>query len=133
MAYLIPIVIVVLAIAGFVIFMVFRAVDKGASSGTDGADGGAPGVGSDDQTPLGDTSEHAGEQTEAGTTVAGQDADEHGGTGRPVHSGAAETTGAGHDPSDPDAAAHTARPGEGEGSEALNFHGEHPPGSRGGG
>jgi hypothetical protein len=130
MAYLIPIVIVVLAIAGFVIFMVFRAVDKGAPAGTDG---GAPGIGSDDQTPLGDTSEHAGEQTEAGTTVGGQDADEHGGTGRPVHSGAAETTGAGHDPSDPDAAAHTARPGEGEGSEALNFPGEHPPGSRGGG
>jgi hypothetical protein len=40
-------------------------------------------VGSDDETPLGDTSEHAGEQTEEGTTVGGQDADVHGGTGAP--------------------------------------------------
>ena len=37
----------------------------------------------DDETPLGDTDEHAGEQTEDGRTVGGQDADVHGGTGAP--------------------------------------------------
>ena len=40
-------------------------------------------VGSDDETPVGDTSQHAGEQTEEGTTVGGQDAAAHGGTGAP--------------------------------------------------
>jgi hypothetical protein len=124
MGYLIPIVIVVLAVAGFLVFTVLRATDKGAPAATD--DGG-PGIGADDETPLGDTTEHAGEQTEAGTTVGRQDADEHGGTGRPVHSGPAETTGAGEDALDPDAAAHVARPGEGEGTAALDFPGERPP------
>jgi hypothetical protein len=127
MGYLIPVIIVVLAVAGFLVFVVFRATGKGAPEADDrGADA----------TPVGDTSEHAGEQTEAGTTVGKQDAGEAGGTGRPVHSGPAETTGAGEDAADPDAAAHVARPGEGEGSESLDFEGERPPdrgGSRTGG
>lgn len=121
MGYVIPVIVVVLAVAGFLVFVVFRATGKGAPAD----DGGA------DSTPVGDTSEHAGEQTEAGTTVGRQDAGEAGGTGRPVHSGPAETTGAGEGAADPDAAAHVARPGEGEGSESLDFEGERPP-DRGG-
>jgi hypothetical protein len=122
MEIVIPIVIVVLAVGGFVAFMVFRATDKGAPAA---GDRGGPGIGTD-ETPLGDTTEHAGEQTEAGTTVGRQDAEDAGGTGRPVHSGPAETTGAGEDAADPDAAAHVARPGEGEGAESLDFQGERP-------
>jgi hypothetical protein len=123
MEIVIPIIVVVLAIGGFVAFMVFRATDKGSPAADDR---GGPGIGTD-ETPLGDTAEHAGEQTEAGTTVGRQDAEDAGGTGRPVHSGPAETTGAGQDAADPDAAAHVARPGEGEGAESLNFQGERPP------
>ena len=133
MEYVIPIIIVVLAIGGFVMFMVLNATSKGgpAAKGEE-----TPGIGEDD-TPLGDTTEHAGEQTEEGTTVGKADADESGGTGRPVHSGAPETSAAGHDPTDPDAAAHVVRPGEAEGAEAADFPGEQPeprpettPGSR---
>jgi hypothetical protein len=133
MEYVIPIVIVMLAIAGFVGFMVINATSKGGSA-ANGED--APGIG-EDETPLGDTTEHAGEQTEAGTTVGKADAEESGGTGRPVHSGAPETSAAGHDPADPDGAAHVVRPGEAEGAEQAEFTGKQPeqpaettPGSR---
>ena len=44
-----------------------------------------------------------------------------------MHSGQAETSGAGEDAADPDAAAHVARPGEGEGAEPLDFEAERPP------
>ena len=54
-----------------------------------------------------------------------------------MHSGAPETSAAGHDPTDPDAAAHVVRPGEAEGAEETEFAGEQPeerpettPGSR---
>ena len=133
MEYVIPIIIVVLAIAGFVGFMVINATSKGGPAAKGES---APGIG-EDETPLGDTTEHAGEQTEAGTTVGKADAEESGGTGRPVHSGAPETSATGHDPSDPDAAAHVVRPGEAEGAEEAEFAGEQPeerpettPGSR---
>jgi hypothetical protein len=43
-----------------------------------------PFSGSGDHTPMGDTAEHAGDQTEAGETVGDQDAQEHGGTGGPT-------------------------------------------------
>jgi hypothetical protein len=74
-------VILMLLIAGFVTFMVLNATKK-SSQVADGDDEGAPGMGKDD-TPLGDTTEHAGEQSGDGTTVGGQDADQSGGTGRP--------------------------------------------------
>ena len=70
-------------------------------------------IGSDDSTPAGDTSEHAGEQTEAGTTVSGQDSDRHGGTGAPPDRSE-------RDRSDDDP--HIARPvvgGEGEGKRSA--------------
>jgi hypothetical protein len=93
MGYVIAGVLVLLIIAGLVFFLVTNATRKSnvSDAGDPGADQNALGIiGSDDETPAGDTSQHAGEQTEDGTTVSGQDADAHGGTGAPPgrHSGA---------------------------------------------
>jgi hypothetical protein len=46
------------------------------------SEAGTPAIGSD-EAPLGDTSQHAGEQA-GGATVGRSDADEAGGTGRPI-------------------------------------------------
>ena len=105
MEYVIPVVLVVLVVAGFVTFMVLNATEK--SGPVADADEGAPGIGPD-RTPLGDTTQHAGEQTEGGTTKS--DPEE----------------GPGRRPADPDAAAHVGRPGEGEGAERFEFEGERP-------
>lgn len=129
MEYVIPAVLVLILVGGFVTFLVLNATKKSGPV-AERDDEGAPGMGAD-ETPLGDTTEHAGEQTEEGTTVGGQDADVSGGTGRPVHSGSAGTSEAGDDRSDPDAAAHLARPGEGEGHEELEFEGRQPPSGSG--
>jgi len=110
MEYVIPAVLVVLVVGGFVMFMVLNATKKSGPAG-DG-DEGAPGIGGD-ESPLGDTTQHAGEQTEHGTTVGAHDAPSTPGT----------TPGR----ADPDAAAHVARPGEGEGAERLEFEGDHSP------
>src|SRR5215207_11361438 len=104
MEYLIPVILVVAAIGGFVTFLVLNATKKSGPV-ADRADEGAPGIGQD-ETPLGDTSQHAGEQTEGGATASDPE------------------SGAGERPVDPDAAAHLARPGEGEGEERLKFDGE---------
>jgi hypothetical protein len=127
MEYLIPAVLVLILVGGFVTFLVLNATKKSGPV-ADREDEGAPGMGRD-ETPLGDTTEHAGEQSEQGTTVGGQDADASGGSGRPVHSGSAGSSATGEDPSaaDPDAAAHLARPGEGEGHAQLDFEGHRPP------
>jgi hypothetical protein len=106
MEYVIPVVLVVLVIAGFVTFMVLNATKKSGPV-ADTSEEGAPGIGAD-RTPLGDTTQHAGEQTESGTTRS----DPEQGPGRPS--------------TDPDAAAHVGRPGEGEGAERLEFDGEQP-------
>jgi len=111
MGYVIAALIVVLLIGGFVFFLVTNATRKSnvADAGDPGADQNPLGiVGSDDDTPAGDTNEHAGEQTRSGETVADQDADVHGGTGAPPGGGV------GGDSNRPD----VARPligGEGEG------------------
>jgi len=137
MAYVIVAIVVILLIAGFVTWLSLNAANKGGPNLDD--DSGTPGIGQD-ETPLGDTSQHAGEQTEQGTTTGGQDAEQSGGTGTPVHSGYAGTSAAGAPGvEDPDSAAHVARPGEGEGAEHLEFEGRQPergsstPGSRGAG
>jgi hypothetical protein len=67
MAYAIVGVVVVLIVAGFVIFMVLNATRK-SSPAADTPREGAPGIGADD-TPLGDTTQHAGEQTPGGETA----------------------------------------------------------------
>jgi len=83
---------------------VLNAAEKGGAAAE--GDPGPPGIGADEQTPLGDTPEHA-------------DAEPRGDGerrfGRPH-----ETS------SDPDEAAHVARPGEAEGSEELDFEGRQP-------
>jgi hypothetical protein len=91
MGYVIAALLVVLIVAGFVFFLISNATKKSnvSDAGDPGADQNPLGiVGSDDQTPAGDTSQHAGEQTESGETVAGQDADVHGGTGGSPSGGA---------------------------------------------
>jgi hypothetical protein len=61
MEYVIPIVLVVLLVAGFVTFLVLNATRKSGPAAA-GSDEGAPGIGRD-PTPLGDTAEHAGHDT----------------------------------------------------------------------
>jgi hypothetical protein len=103
MEYVIAAVLVVLAIAGFVTFMVLNATNK---RGPVAADSGPPGIGPDEATPLGDTPEHTDERSDEATVV-----------GR-------------HETDDPDAAAHRARPGEGEGDAQIRFEPERPASER---
>ena len=104
MGYVIAIVLVVLLVSGFVTFLVLNATRKGGPAAE--PDEGTPGVGADG-SPLGDTTEHAGEQTEHGTTRRDPEAGDR-------------------RAADPDGAAHVGRPGEGEGREQLEFDGERP-------
>ncbi|HWT25606.1 MAG TPA: hypothetical protein VN213_19025 [Solirubrobacteraceae bacterium] len=128
MEYLIPLVLVLVLVGGFVAFLVLNATRRGQSATrADEPDQAPPGVGRDD-TPLGDTAEHAGRQTDEGRTVAGQDADEAGGTGQPVHSGYEGTSAAGHDTGRE--SAHVRRSGEGEGTEHVDFPDVEPPRAR---
>jgi hypothetical protein len=124
MEYVIPIVIVMIAVTGFVTFLVINATSKRSADAA--GDKGTPGIGQD-ETPLGDTSEHAGRQTDDGATVGDQDADSAGGSGRPTQSGYDGTSGAGEvvaqSPTD---SAHVARPGEGEGRGRLEFEDHEP-------
>ena len=61
---------VILLVAGFVAFLVINAAEKGGPNAE--GEGGPPGIGADDETPLGDTTQHAGEQTPEGTTPGGR-------------------------------------------------------------
>jgi hypothetical protein len=80
MGYVIAAILVLLLVTGFVTYLVLNSMRK---SGPAARDAGAPGVGAD-ETPLGDTTEHAGAQTERGTTAedpernAGEDDAAHG-------------------------------------------------------
>ncbi len=69
---------VLLAGGAAVLFVVLHATS---------ADDSAPFTGDADGTPTGDTAQHAGEQTSAGETVSGSDADDSGGTGTPQQGG----------------------------------------------
>ena len=91
MAYVIPIVLVVVLVGGFVTFLVLNATKKSGPAAD--ADAGAPGMGGD-ETPLGDTTEHA----------------DHDGTA----AGAGDPAGGGDRDS-----ARVARPGEAEGTELV--------------
>lgn len=81
MLWLVIAILLVLAGAAAVLFVILHATE-----GDDAADDGAPAApftGRDD-TPAGDTTEHAGDQTSSGETVGGhEDAEASGGTGRP--------------------------------------------------
>jgi hypothetical protein len=65
MGYVIAAIIVLLVVAGFVTFLVMNSMRKGNPVAPDG---GTPGIGGD-ETPLGDTTEHAGRQTAGGATA----------------------------------------------------------------
>src|SRR5918999_5597547 len=99
MGYVIAALLVLLIVAAGVTVLVLNATrrQRQASAADSGYGEGAPGsdmaiVAPDDNTPLGDTDQHAGEQTRSGQTVGGQDADHSGGTGRPVTDGAGTTS-----------------------------------------
>ena len=100
MGYVIAAVIVMLVVAGFVTFVVTNAAGKSGSA-ADRPEDGPPGIGTD-ETPLGDTAQHADERSGHATLV-----------GR-------------HETDDPDEAAHRARPGEAEGEERIRFEPEQP-------
>ena len=99
MEYVIPIVLVLLLVTGFVTFLVLNATKKSKPSEAQGDSDKAPTnmAAADEGTPLGDTSEHAGAQSEGGHTVSDPEA----GGGERDRSGA------------------EARPGEGEGGESV--------------
>src|SRR5687768_11212367 len=82
MGYVAAGILLMLILAGFVTFLVMRATARSSpATAQDPADG--PGIGTDD-TPLGDTTQHAGQQDADGRTVSGNDADRSGGTGAPT-------------------------------------------------
>ena len=98
MAYAIVGVLVVLLVAGFVIFMVLNATRKSGPAADSPREEGPPGIG-EDETPLGDTTEHAGVQSEEGHTEDD-----------PERTGFARV-----EPDDP----HVARTGEAEGEQRI--------------
>src|SRR5689334_3844315 len=73
MGYVIAGIIVLLIVAGFVTYLVMNSMNKRSSLA---ADDGQPGIGRD-ETPLGDTTQHAGEHTASGETA--QDAERNAG------------------------------------------------------
>jgi hypothetical protein len=128
MGYVLAGLIVVAIVATAVTLLVLSARRHGRrqpqASGDEDYGAGIPGsdtaiVAADRDSPLGDTSEHAGRQRD-GETVAGQDADRSGGSRRPVNSGATGAgEGTGQKGSD---APHVAPPvvgGEGEGRRRI--------------
>jgi hypothetical protein len=132
MGYLIAGLLVVLIVAVAVTLVMRRAREhghRGRAAASDPDYGrGRPGdevaiLAPDRDSPLGDTSEHAGRQRE-GETVAEQDAERSGGSGRSPRSGGyAGTGGVGEPDRDrPGEDAHVARPvdgGEGEGGRRI--------------
>ena len=86
MGYVIAGVLAILIIAAFVTFLVMNSMKKDnlSDAGDPGADQNPLSIlGSEGDTPLGDTKEHAGEQDDEGRTIGGQDAEHSGGTGAP--------------------------------------------------
>ena len=77
MGYVIAGIVVLLLVAGFVTFFVLYATGRsGRAAPSDPGEGNPAGIASPDASPLGDTTEHAGDQQE-GRTV---DQPEHGGS-----------------------------------------------------
>jgi hypothetical protein len=65
MGYVIAVILVLLLVAAFVTFMVLNATKKGGRAGPSdpGGEGSPAGIVAPDESPLGDTAEHSGEQT----------------------------------------------------------------------
>ena len=77
MGYVIAGVIVLLLVAGFITFFVLNATKKSGRAGPSdpGAEGNPAGIASPDDSPLGDTTEHAGDQREGRTVNDPEHAD----------------------------------------------------------
>jgi len=94
MEYVIPIVLVLLLVSGFVTFLVLNATKKSKPSEAQASEDKAPTnmAAADEDSPLGDTSEHAGEQSEQGHTVRDPEGGGEGGSegGAPVRPGEGE-------------------------------------------
>lgn len=116
MEYAIPLGLVVLVISALVVLLVMRSMGKSSPQAEEGVAG--PGIGADDESPAGDTTQHAGTQ-DGGQTVGNYDAGTQGGAGRRRGSGYEGSSGVGHDEQDPHEAAHVQRPGEGEGAARI--------------
>ena len=77
MEYVLVGIVVLLLVAGFITFFVINAAGRSGRAGpSDPGDEGNPaGIASPDSSPLGDTSEHAGDQEEGHTVDQPEDAD----------------------------------------------------------
>jgi hypothetical protein len=84
MGYVIAGIVVLLLVAGFVTFFVINATKKSGRAGPQdpGAEGNPAGIAAPDESPLGDTTQHAGEQQE-GRTVGGGEGDQRPRVGDP--------------------------------------------------
>ena len=81
MEYLIPIVLVLLLVSGFVTFMVLNATKQSKPSEAENSDDSDPRtMAASDPSPLGDTTEHAGEQSGEGDTVEAPEGEGRGGS-----------------------------------------------------
>jgi hypothetical protein len=69
MEYALVGILVLLLVAGFVTFFVLNATNKGggAAPADPGAEGNPAGIAAPDESPLGDTTQHAGDQREGQT------------------------------------------------------------------
>ena len=100
MSYVLVGILLLLIVGCFVAFMVMQATKRSAHATAADDDSAAPGQGAD-ESPLGDTTEHAGQQPgQQGYTEGGQDADESGGSRAPV--GGAEAVTGDNDQDRPD-------------------------------
>ena len=99
MEYLIPIVLVLLLVSGFVTFMVLNATKQSKPSEAENSEDSDPKtMAASDPSPLGDTTEHAGEQSGQGDTVEAPEGEGRGGSG-PTHGGS--STGSAETPDAP--------------------------------
>ena len=81
MTYLIPIIVVLLLVSGVVTFVVLNATKQSKPSEAANSDDSDPKtMAASDASPLGDTTEHAGEQSQEGDTVRGPEGEGEGET-----------------------------------------------------
>ena len=101
MEYLIPIMLVLLLVSGVVTFMVLNATKQSKPSEADDSEDSDPKtMAASDDSPLGDTTEHAGEQSGEGDTVEAPEGEgESGGGSGPAQGGS--STGSAETPDAP--------------------------------
>jgi hypothetical protein len=102
MEYVVIGILFLLVLGGGITMLVMAQTKESSSTAgeDDGTSGATPFTGSD-QTPLGDTAQHAGQQDEEGQTVTQSDAAERGGTGQQTsgpRSGGRASQGANEEP-----------------------------------